>query len=90
MQSFQAEVVDVREQSRTAGQIRWQLLLDRSDFTLGSAGTLEATARSGVRLTLPVLAVQLDANGNLWHAVEKPLAAGTAVTCVVFTPAPSS
>jgi alanyl-tRNA synthetase len=43
-------------------------------------GALEAVAPSGIRLTVPVLGVVVDAEGEVWHVVEKPLAAGTAVT----------
>ena len=35
--------------------------------------------RSGARLRVPVLAVFADAAGEVWHVVEKPLGAGTAV-----------
>jgi len=40
---------------------------------------LEAVSRSGTRLVVPVLRVFVDA-GEVWHIVEKPLAAGTHVT----------
>ena len=36
-------------------------------------------ARSGTRLEVPVLAVEASEAGELWHVVEKPLAAGTEV-----------
>jgi alanyl-tRNA synthetase len=41
---------------------------------------LEAMARSGTRLVIPVLSVTVDDEGEVWHVVEKPLAAGTEVT----------
>ena len=84
MNSFKATVTDIREESRIAGRVRWQLLLDHTGFAQGTSGTLEAIARSGARLIVPVLIVQQDASGEVWHVVEKPLAAGTAVTCVVI------
>ena len=77
---FRAVVVDIREESRVAGRQRWQMALDRTEFVAGDAGALEAVAPSGVRLVVPVLAVVVDAAGEVWHVVEKPLAAGTAVT----------
>jgi hypothetical protein len=77
---FSGVVTDIREESRTAGKQRWQMALDRTEFAVGDVGMLEAVARSGTRLVVPVLAVVLDAAGDLWHVVEKPLAAGTAVT----------
>jgi alanyl-tRNA synthetase len=40
---------------------------------------LQAIARSGTRIEVPVLAVVVDQAGDLWHVVEKPLAAGTDV-----------
>lgn len=76
---FAAVVVDIREESRVAGKQRWQMTLDQTGFRVGDVGALEAIAPSGVKLRVPVLAVVEDA-GELWLVVEKPLAAGTAVT----------
>ena len=80
---FSAVVIDIREESRIAGKQRWQMALDRTEFGAGDVGTMEAIARSGVRLEVPVLGVVIDATGDVWHVVEKPLAAGTAVTARV-------
>jgi hypothetical protein len=55
------------------------MALDRTEFVAGDVGVLEAVARSGARLVVPVLGVLMDA-GEVWHVVEKPLAAGTVVT----------
>lgn len=77
---FEAVVVDIREESRVAGRQRWQLMLDRTLFGAGDMGELEAVAPSGVKLVIPVLNVVVDADGEMWHMVEKPLAAGTTVT----------
>ena len=60
----------------SAGRWRW---IGRS-LLLGDVGVLEAVARSGARLVVPVLGVVMDAAGEVWHVVEKPLAAGTTVT----------
>jgi hypothetical protein len=80
---FAAVVVDIREESRVAGRQRWQMALDRTEFVAGDVGVLEAVAPSGVRLMVPVLGVVVDAVGDVWHVVEKPLAAGTSVTARV-------
>lgn len=80
---FSAVVIDIREESRIAGRQRWQMALDRTEFGAGDVGTMEAVARSGVKLMVPVLDVVVDAAGDVWHVVEKPLAAGTAVTARV-------
>ena len=80
---FEAVVVDIREESRVAGRQRWQMALDRTEFGAGNVGALEAVAPSGVRLVVPVLSVVVDAAGEVWHLVEKPLAAGTRVTARV-------
>jgi hypothetical protein len=77
---FSGVVTDIREESRVAGRQRWQMALDRTEFAVGDVGMLEAVARSGAKLVVPVLAVVMDAAGELWHVVEKPLAAGTSVT----------
>jgi hypothetical protein len=51
-----------------------------STFAKGDSGVLEAVSRSGTRLVFPVLSVTVDDEGQVWHVVEKPLAAGTEVT----------
>ena len=80
MSEFSGVVTDIREELRAAGKQRWQMALDRTEFVVGDIGILEAVARSGARLVVPVLSVVMDAAGEVWHVVEKPLAAGTAVT----------
>ncbi len=79
MKEFAGVVTDIREESRVAGKQRWQMALDRTEFAAGDVGLLEAVARSGVKLAVPVLSVVVDCAGEVWHVVEKPLAAGTAV-----------
>jgi hypothetical protein len=79
MSEFSGVVIDIREESRTGGRQRWQMMLDETKFLAGDVGVLEAVARSGTRLTVPVLGVVVE-SGEVWHVVEKPLAAGTAVT----------
>jgi hypothetical protein len=77
---FSGVVTDIREESRVAGRQRWQMALDQTEFAAGDVGMLEAVARSGAKLVVPVLGVVIDAAGEIWHVVEKPLAAGTRVT----------
>jgi hypothetical protein len=77
---FAAVVTDIREESRLAGRQRWQMALDRTEFAVGDTGVIEAIARSGARLEVPVLAVEVDDSGEVWHVVDKPLTAGTTVT----------
>ncbi len=78
--TFRAVVDDLREQQRFPGRVLWQMALSTSAFRLGDTGTLIAVSRKGTRLEIPVLSVELDPAGRLWHIVEKPLAAGTEVT----------
>ena len=80
MAEFRAEITDIHEQSRVRGRQLWQVALSRTEFGAGDEGTLEAVARSGARLVVPVLGVEVDAEGEVWHLVEKPLTAGTEVT----------
>ena len=80
MSEFAAVVTDIREESRIAGRQRWQMTLERTAFAVGDKGVIEAIARSGARLEVSVLAVEVDDAGEVWHLVEKPLAAGTVVT----------
>ena len=87
--SFSAVVVDIREERRVAGRQRWQVLLDRTEFGVDDVGTLEAVARSGSRLVVPVLGAVTDGE-DVWLQVEKPLAAGTKVTGCVGTKGKSS
>jgi hypothetical protein len=77
---FSGVVTDIREESRVAGKQRWQMALDKTEFVVGDIGMLEAIARSGAKLVVPVFGVVIDAAGEVWHVVEKPLAAGTRVT----------
>jgi Ser-tRNA(Ala) deacylase AlaX len=79
VKEFSAVVTDIREESRVAGRQRWQMALERTLFVAGDVGVLEAVARSGAKLVVPVLGVVVD-EGEVWHVVEKPLAAGTVVT----------
>ena len=78
VKEFSGVVTDIREESRVGGKQRWQMALDRTEFVAGDVGTLEAVARSGARLVVPVLGVVVEV-GEVWHVVEKPLAAGTIV-----------
>ncbi|MDQ2834751.1 MAG: hypothetical protein M3Y50_13645 [Acidobacteriota bacterium] len=76
---FETAVMDIREESRTGRSQKWQISLEQTGFVEGDVGELEAEARSGAKLVVPVLAVVSDAEGEVWHVVEKPLAAGTRV-----------
>jgi alanyl-tRNA synthetase len=76
---FAAVVTDIRLESRDAAAVRWRMALDQTEFTAGDVGTLHAVSRTGTHLEVPVIAV-IDDAGDIWHIVEKPLAAGTDVT----------
>jgi alanyl-tRNA synthetase len=82
---FDAHVRDIREVSRTEGRSLWQISLDRSAFypTSGGqphdTGLLIASSASGAVLEAPILAVEEDDQGEVWHTTPKPLLAGTAV-----------
>lgn len=80
---FRATVVDIRLEGRVDGRQRFQVLLDRTEFRVGDVGKMEAVAPSGARLVAPILRVVADDDGELWHVVEKPLAAETEVTAHV-------
>lgn len=85
---FHAVVDDLREQQRLPGRVLWQMALSDSAFEPGDSGTLIAVSRKGTRLEIPVLRVEHDASGRLWHIVEKPLAAGTEVRGEITRPVP--
>ena len=78
-EEFSAVVTDIRLESRDADAVRWRMTLDRTGFAPGDVGVLAAVSRTGTRIEVPVLAV-IDDAGDIWHIVEKPLAAGTDVT----------
>ncbi len=80
MMEFQAVVTDIREERRIAGRSRWQMQLDKTEFGEGDTGVLEAVARSGALLEVPVLSTVVDVDGDMWHVVDKPMATGTQVT----------
>lgn len=80
--TFSTMVADIREEGRTEGRQHWQVLLEQAGFAPGDRGTLEAVARSGARLSIPVLGVVED-DGEIWLRVEKPLMTGTEITAHV-------
>jgi alanyl-tRNA synthetase len=90
--SFTATVTDIREYSRENTQSLWQVALDRSAFYPTSGGQpfdlglLRATSRQGSVLELPVVAVEEDERGEVWHFVHKPLISGTQVEGLVDWP----
>ena len=75
---FSAVVTDIRLESRDGAAVRWRMTLDNTKFGAGDVGMLEAVSRTGTRIEVPVLAVVVE-DGDPWHIVEKPLAAGTDV-----------
>ncbi len=83
---FRAVVTDIREERRVDGRTRWQVQLEWTEFAPGDRGELQAIARSGASLEVPVLDVVVDDAGELWHVVDKPLGAGTEVTGRVARP----
>jgi alanyl-tRNA synthetase len=89
LRSFQASVADIRELSRSEGQSIWQIALDRTAFypTSGGqpfdTGRLLASSRSGAVLEIPVLEVEEDEAGCIWHATPKPITAATQVEGVI-------
>ena len=76
--TFNAVITDIRLESREGDRARWQMTLDRTEFRAGDTGALEAVSRTGTKIEVPVIAVVED-GGDVWHVVEKPLAAGTDV-----------
>jgi len=76
---FPAVVTDIRLESRVGSMVRWRMALDRTQFAAGDVGLLMAVTRSGTWIEIPVLEVMVDEAGDVWHVVEKPLAAGTDV-----------
>jgi len=85
LKSFPAAVTDVRELSRAEGESVWQIALDRTAFypTSGGqpydAGHLRAVSPGGATLDIAVESVEEDDQGQVWHYVRKPLAAGAKV-----------
>lgn len=84
--SFSSRVADIRELSRTDGQSVWQVALERTAFYPTSGGQphdlgiLRAKSRSGAVLEVPVIGVEEDEQGEVWHQTLKPLLAGTEVS----------
>jgi hypothetical protein len=83
---FSAVVVDVRLESTVHGKSMWQIALDHTMFKDGATGSFSASARSGARLTIPVLRVHTDPDGTVWHVVGKPLTEGTNIEARVLQP----
>lgn len=83
---FSATITDIRLESRDSVEVRWRMTLSATQFQPGDTGVLTATSRSGTRIEVPVLRV-IEDSGEIWHIVEKPLAAGTDVVGRVDPPA---
>ncbi|MDR3735980.1 MAG: hypothetical protein P4L10_10655 [Acidobacteriaceae bacterium] len=77
--AFEAEITEIYESARGGCGSLWQLVLNRTEFSAGDIGVLRAKARSGAEIAIPVLNVEADAAGVVWHFVRKPLAAGTLI-----------
>jgi len=77
---FEAVVIDVQLESTKGGRSVWRIALDHTEFTAGELGEFEAQSRRGTRLIVPLLRVDVDGAGTLWHVVEKPLTEGTKIT----------
>ena len=84
---FTAVTTDIRLESREGDRARWQMTLSETHFHAGDTGVLEAVSRTGTKIEVPVIAVA-EEGGDVWHLVEKPLAAGTDVTGRVFATSP--
>ncbi len=84
MSGFASVVTDIKLESRDGTAAVWWMSLDATAFKPGDTGTLDAVTRSGTRLEIQVTAVVMDAEGVVWHVVEKPLAAGTDVRGTVI------
>jgi alanyl-tRNA synthetase len=80
---FDANVVDIRLDSKDADGQLWQVALDRTAFYPAGGGqpfdtgTLTAIAKSGAVLEVQVERVEEDDAGEVWHYVRKPLVQGT-------------
>ncbi len=82
--SLTSQVSDIRELARVNGSQVWLIALEHTPFLPGMRGSLTATARSGASIHIPVLEVQLDESGAVWHRTAKPLPVGTEVTCTFY------
>jgi alanyl-tRNA synthetase len=86
LRNFSSHVTDIRELSRIDGQSVWQVALAQTAFYPTSGGQphdlgiLKAKSRSGAVLEVPIIAVEEDENGEIWHQTLKPLLAGTELT----------
>jgi alanyl-tRNA synthetase len=85
LSTFTGDVTDVRELAGRSGKPLWKLSLNRSAFypTSGGqpfdTGQLSEISREGIAWNVPVVAVEEDEDGWVWHFVREPIAAGTHV-----------
>jgi alanyl-tRNA synthetase len=85
LRTFSATVANVREIADSNGKRAWQLSLDRTAFypTSGGqpfdTGQLCVTSPDGTVLKVPVEQVEEDEEGEVWHVMPEPVAAGTLV-----------
>ncbi len=90
--AFSSVVTDIRERSRSDGASLWQIAIERTAFypTSGGqphdTGTLSASTPSGTRIEIPIVDVDEDEHGEVWHLTRKPLLAGTAIEGAINWP----
>lgn len=83
--SFDARVTAARESFQQPDGAKWQIALDRTSFypTGGGQpcdhGTIVASLPGGEHLSVPVVAVEQDENGEIWHSLSQPLPSGAAL-----------
>jgi alanyl-tRNA synthetase len=82
--SFTGAVTEVRPPAHDSGDSIWKVRLNRSAFYPASGGQpfdtgeLIASASESL-LKIPVIQVEEDEDGSVWHFLAQPLAAGTPV-----------
>jgi alanyl-tRNA synthetase len=82
--SFSGEVTDVRPAAESTGGTTWKVRLNRSAFYPSSGGqpfdTGELIASAnGSDVNIPVVQVEEDDAGAVWHFIREPLAPGATV-----------
>lgn len=85
LQAFSAGVTEVRQVAGADGASMWQLALDRSAFypTSGGqpfdTGLLTGISPDGTQFKVPVVQVEEDEDGEVWHFVREPLPVGARI-----------
>lgn len=89
MPGFEARIADVRQSPQGSDGALWQIALDRTAFYPAGGGqpcdfgSFTTISPGGETQSVPVIAVDEDESGEIWHTTPQRLAVGTRLRCEI-------